>query len=37
MAAGLEDPDHVRKDLLDLAICLRIAREQNAQFRFEVG
>jgi len=37
MAERLEEPDHVRSHLECLAACLRIAREENAQFRLEIA
>ena len=36
MAGRLEDPDYIRSDLEDLATCLRIAQEKNAQFRLDI-
>lgn len=36
MASRLLEPDYVCSDLEALASCLRIAREENAQFRLEV-
>lgn len=37
MAGRLENPDYIRADLQELAKRLRIAREENAEFRLEVA
>ncbi len=37
MASRLQEPDYVCSDLEALASCLRVAREENAQFRLEVN